>query len=144
MPEMGVNNMTHWKGPVREREVAAMFNEEGFTKARRALGAGRLDDVGDIDGVPLLCLQVAGRKTGVSTVLDQKLPATEIQRKNRGVPFAALFLRMDRKPWIVVLTPKMFFTLFKYALIGYDVERLKKHVKLGDHDDHVAPSAGES
>jgi hypothetical protein len=135
--------MTHWKGPVREREVSAIFIEEGFTKARRALGAGRQDDVGDIDGVPELCLQVAGRKTGLSTVIDQKLPATEIQRKNRGVTFASLWIRMDRKPWIVVLTPRMFFTLFKYALIGYDVERLKKSVKMSDHDD-VAPTAGDS
>ena len=50
---------------------------------------------------------------------------------------------MDRKPWIVVLTPKMFFTLFKYALIGYDVEQRKNHVKIMDHDD-VAPTAGDS
>lgn len=135
--------MTHWKGPVREREVSAIFIEEGFAKARRALGAGRQDDVGDIDGVPHLCLQVAGRKTGLSTVIDQKLPATEIQRNNRGVPFASLWIRMDRKPWIVVLTPRMFFTLFKYALIGYDVEQRKKGVKMSDHDD-VAPTAGDS
>jgi Holliday junction resolvase len=135
--------VTHWKGPVREREVAAMFNEEGFAKARRALGAGRNDDVGDIDGVPHLCLQVAGRKTGLATVLDQKLPATEIQRKNRGVPFGALFVRMDRKPWVVHLTPRMFFTLFKYALIGYDVERLKESVRLTHHDD-VAPTVGDT
>ena len=135
--------MTHWKGPLREREVAAIFNEAGFTKARRALGAGRQDDVGDIDGVPHLCLQVAGRKTGLATVIDEKLPATEIQRKNRDVPFAALWIRMDRKPWIIVLSPKMFFTLFKYALIGYDVERLKNRVKMADHDD-VAPPVGDS
>jgi hypothetical protein len=135
--------MTHWKGPVKEREVAAMFVEEGYTKARRALGAGRQDDVGDIDGVPNLCIQVAARKSGIATVLDQKLPATEIQRKNRGVPFASLWLKMNLKPWIVVLTPKMFFTLFKYALIGYDVERLKESVKMNDHDN-VIPTAGDT
>jgi hypothetical protein len=128
---------------MREREVATMFNDEGFKKARRALGAGRQDDVGDIDGVPYLCLQVAGRKTGLATVLDQKLPATEIQRKNRNVPFAALFVRMDRKPWVVHLTPKMFFTLFKYALIGYDQVQLKDRVRMGDHDD-VTPTAGDA
>ena len=130
--------MTHWKGPVREREVAAIFQASGFTKARRALGAGRKDDVGDIDGVPNLCIQVAGRKTGLAAVIDEKLPATEQQRLNRGTVFTSLWVRMDRKPFIVVLSPKQFLLLFKYALIGYDVERLKKQVKLSPDDDHDA------
>ena len=122
--------MTHWKGPLREREVAAMFQEAGYPKARRALGAGRKDDVGDIDGVPDLCIQVAGRKTGLAAVIDEKIVATELQRENRGVPFTSLWIRMDRKPWIVVLSPKMFFTLFKYALIGY-----KTAAKVNTYDD---------
>ena len=142
-PSPHETDMTHWKGPLREREVAAMFNEEGYTKARRALGAGRKDDVGDIDGIPNLCVQVAGRKTGLAAVIDEKLPAAEVQRENRGVPFTSLWIRMDRKPWFVFLTPKQFFILFKYALIGYDVERLKKSVKMGDHDD-VAPTVGDT
>ena len=134
--------MTHWKGPMREREVAAMFNEAGWTKARRALGAGRKDDVGDIDGIPHLCVQVAGRKTGLAAVIDEKLPASELQRGHRGTPFTSLFVRMDRKPWIIVLSPKSFFTLFRYALIGYDVERLREASNVVDHD-HGA-STGDS
>jgi hypothetical protein len=130
--------MTHWKGPMREREVAAMFIEAGWKKARRALGAGRKDDVGDIDGVPNLCIQVAGRKTGLSSVINEKFPATERQRVNRGVPFASLWIRMDRKPWLVLLSPKQFFTLFHYALIGYDAERLRESVKMGPNDSDVA------
>jgi Holliday junction resolvase len=138
---VGTESVTHWKGPLREREVATMFQEAGWTKARRALGAGRKDDVGDIDGVPNLCIQVAGRKTGLAAVIKEKLPASELQRRNRGVPFTSLFIRMDRNPWLVFLSPSQFFTLFRYALIGYDVERLREAANLDPNDDHV-PGTG--
>ena len=48
--------MTHpskRKGDSAELEVQAMLREELGVPARRALGAGRKDDCGDIDGVPV-------------------------------------------------------------------------------------------
>ena len=67
--------MTHWKGPVKEREVAAMFNEEGFAKARRALGAGRQDDVGDIESQQSLIRSCLPLRSSERTVMSLLLPS---------------------------------------------------------------------
>lgn len=131
--------MGHWKGPEGERIVAALCRTEGYKKARRMLGAGRQDDVGDIDGMPRLCLQVTWVKTNLTGKLYEKLPMTEQQRINRRVPFAAVFARLDRHPWMVTMTPKQFWRLYHYALIGYDEVRRNRRATMSD-DDRLSPS----
>lgn len=120
-----LTNSAKDKGDRGEREIEALFQQEGITTARRALGAGRLDDVGDVHGIPQLCVQVAWRENLQQTIW-QKLPQSEQQRQNRRVRFAATFLRTSRKPWIVVMTPGQFFKLYKYAMLGLRLER-KEH-----------------
>jgi Holliday junction resolvase len=132
----------NWKGPEGEREVQRLAQAEGY-KARRMLGAGRKDDVGDIDGMPRLCLQVTRVKTALTTKLYEKLPKTEQERINRRVPFGAIFARLDHKPWMVVMTPKQFWRLYHYALIGYDVARRKKTATMSG-DDRLGPSRPRS
>lgn len=122
------------KGDDGELEVQALFRTAGFTRARRALGAGRKDDVGDIDGLRDLCLQVTRAQNGTARIW-QKLPQLESQRSNRRTRFGALFIRYDRKPWIVILTPAQFIRLYRYALKGLDAARKERAATMAS-DDH--------
>jgi Holliday junction resolvase len=52
-------NSSKRKGDRAELEIQGWFWDELGVKARRALGAGRKDDVGDIHGVPDTVISVA-------------------------------------------------------------------------------------
>lgn len=91
----------------------------GDYRIRRALGAGRQDDVGDMHNVAHTAIQV-GRRKSIARAIYEKGPAeSERQRKNKRVPFAASFLRADRGEWIVVLSPAQWVKLWRYAVIGW-------------------------
>lgn len=106
------------KGDYAEREVQELLRHLlGNPKIRRALGAGRHDDVGDIDGVSNTCIQVAWRENLVPTI-QAKLKEVEHQRKNRRVRFSAVFIRKNRYPWFVVMSPEQWAKQWKYAQIG--------------------------
>ena len=92
------------KGDRAEREVAALLAELGVP-CRRKLGAGRLDDCGDIDGVADTVIQVADWTDKVAAI-RAKVPAAEVQRKNDGARFAATFLRLWGGDYVVVLSPE--------------------------------------
>jgi Holliday junction resolvase len=121
----GVTNSNKDKGDEGEREVQALLQELLGLPARRALGAGRKDDVGDIDNVPNTAIQVARTKIKyLTSVINTKTRDVESQRRNRRVRFAASFIRWDYgREWIVVLTPQQFARLWKYAQIGLKHER---------------------
>lgn len=127
--------MGHPKGSRVEREAAGLFHDAGYPDVKRELGEGRQDDVGDLCKAPHLTVQVAARKTGLQTVVKEKVPASEKQRNNRGTPFAITMIKMDRQPWLMCQSKEQFFEMYKYALIGYDVAVLDQAVKLSDHDD---------
>lgn len=110
--------MTHpskRKGDSAELEVQAMVREELGVPARRALGAGRKDDVGDITGIPDTAIQVTNRQD-LSSAITEKLPELEQQMLNAGATHGALFCRRRGAKWVVVLTPAMWFTLMREAL----------------------------
>ena len=118
------------KGDRAELEVQELLRRLlNNPSIRRALGAGRKDDVGDIDGVPNTAIQVAWYKD-INTAITNKLPDVEVQRENRGVRFGALFIRRIRAkiPWVVVMTPEDWATMWRYAQIGLRVET-KRQVK---------------
>lgn len=51
------------KGNQFERDVVAYLQANGYPHAERAYGAGRPSDVGDIDGIPGIVLEVKACKT---------------------------------------------------------------------------------
>ena len=110
--------MTHpskRKGDSAELEVQAMLREELGVNARRALGAGRKDDMGDIEGVPDTAIQVTNTQD-LSGAVTRKLPELERQMQNKGTTHGALFCRRRGGKWVVVLTPDMWFALIREAL----------------------------
>ncbi len=103
------------KGDTAELEVQAMIRENLGVPARRALGAGRKDDMGDIDGVPDTAVQVANW-ADLNRAVTKKLPTLERQMENAGATHGALFCRRRGGHYVVVLTPEMWFALMREAL----------------------------
>ena len=58
-----MSNPQKVKGDKAERDVAGYLAAHGFPYAERAYGAGRPDDVGDIDGIPGVVVEVKNHKT---------------------------------------------------------------------------------
>lgn len=118
------------KGDRAELEVQAMWRDHCGVPARRALGAGRKDDVGDIDGVPFTVVQVANWKNVSAAVRAKPLEAEEQRLRTYQhdpnthtrpfipgpQPFAATFLRLRGGDYRVVMTPEQFFAMWREAI----------------------------
>lgn len=100
------------KGDEAEREVAQLIHSWLGYPARRMLGAGRRDDVGDIDGVPDTVIQVASW-ADVAAAAIQKPTQAETQRRYAGKRYAATFVRFRGGAYRVVLTPEQWATLVR-------------------------------
>ena len=110
--------MTHpakRKGDKAELEVQAILRELLGVPARRKLGAGRKDDVGDIDNVPDTVIQVAAY-TDIVRAIREKLPEVDRQRERAGATFAATFVRRPGGRYVVVLTPEQWATYWREAI----------------------------
>ncbi len=103
------------KGNQAELEVQGMLRENLGVPARRALGAGRKDDVGDIDGVPDTAIQVANW-ADLDRAVNTKLPTLERQMGNAGATHGALFCRRRGGKYVVAMTPEMWYALMREAL----------------------------
>lgn len=90
------------------------FREHLGYPARRALGAGRKDDIGDITGVPDLTVSVANWKN-VAQAVRHKPVEVEAQRANAGTAHACTFVKLPGGVWRVVLTPEQFAALWREA-----------------------------
>lgn len=102
------------KGDRAELEVQALLREHLGVPARRALGAGRKDDVGDISGVDRTVIQVGNIKR-LSEALREKPKECERQRQIAGEPFAATFLRLQGGEYRVVMTVEQWCALWREA-----------------------------
>jgi len=107
-------NSSKLKGDRAELEVQAWFREHLGIPARRALGAGRKDDIGDIHGVPNTVVQVANRKDVAAAVRAKPLEC-ERQQEQAAADFGATFLRLRGGEYRVVLTPAQFAALWREA-----------------------------
>lgn len=106
------------KGDSAEREAAELLTGLLAVHVRRKLGAGRLDDCGDLDGVPDTVVQVCSRSSDVVAVGVVRKPAeAEQQRINDGATFAATMLRVRGGTWRVVLTPEQYAALWHRAAL---------------------------
>jgi Holliday junction resolvase len=83
------------KGSAFEREVVAYLQANGFPYAERAYGAGRPEDVGDIDGIPGWCIEAkAHRALDLAGFVDE----AEIERLNGRRSFAAVVAKRRNRP----------------------------------------------
>lgn len=98
-------NASKRRGDRAEREAAELLTLLLGTPIRRKLGAGRRDDVGDLDGLADVVLQVADWKDAGRAAREKPLGA-EQQRLNAGAAHAATLVRFRGGCWRVVLTPE--------------------------------------
>ena len=109
-------NSSKRKGDKAEREVQAILRDELGVEARRALGAGRRDDVGDMYGIPDTTVQVVSWKDVTRAVREKPLEC-EMQRVRANVTHAATFVRLRGGVWRVVMTPEQWATLWREAVM---------------------------
>lgn len=110
------------KGDRAELEVQALLRDHLGVGARRKLGAGRKDDMGDIDGLPDTVVQVANYANVTTAVREKPLECEEQRlRAWRAQPdasktiYGATFVRLRGGEYRVVLTPEQFFTYWREA-----------------------------
>ena len=108
-------NANKTKGDKAEREVAALLSDHLGVHARRAFGAGRGFDEGDIVGLPHTVVQVVNSKHVADAVRNKPLQA-ELQRENSRQEFAATFVRLRGGDYRVVMTPEQWFAMYRAAL----------------------------
>ena len=119
------------KGAFYEREVAAFLTElTGFVVERR-LREGRIDDIGDLDGLPGCVLQVKAWDD-IRKACSDGLVGLARQQAIADAPYGALLLRRLRqvgmKRWVAVLPLESFATLLVDA-IG-NAEDATAHVQI--------------
>lgn len=112
--------MTHpskRKGDSAELEAASLLTDLlGFT-VRRKLGAGRMDDTGDLYGIPETVVQAAWwPNKGILQAVRHKPEVCEHQRENARVPFAFSMIRLNGGLWRAVLTPEQMATYVRETL----------------------------
>ena len=98
-------NAQKGRGDRAEREAAELLSLLLGLPIRRKLGAGRLDDQGDLDGLSGFALQVADWQDGARAARE-KPAAAERQRHHAAAPHAATLVRFRGGLWRVVLTPE--------------------------------------
>lgn len=108
-------NYSRNKGSRAELEVQGWFRDVLGVPARRALGAGRKDDMGDMHGIPETVVSVANY-ADLDRAVREKLPELERQRENAGASFAAMFCRRRGGSYVVVMTPAQFAALWREAM----------------------------
>jgi hypothetical protein len=107
-------NSSKRKGDRAELEVQGILRDLLGVPARRALGAGRLDDIGDISGVPNTVISVKNY-ADLNRAIREGLPELEAQRERAGATFAAMFARRVGGTYVVVMTPEQFATYWREA-----------------------------
>lgn len=103
------------KGDRAEREVQTLIRTLTGWPARRKLGAGRYDDMGDIDGVPDTCVQVASYQD-IARGIREKLPSCIEQQQRSGCLFGVTFLRRPGGDYVVVMSPEQWATYARESL----------------------------
>ncbi len=98
-------NAAKSRGDRAEREAAQLLTLLLGLPIRRRLGAGRLDDQGDLDGLSDFVLQIADWKD-VARAAREKPDGAERQRRHAAARHAATLVRFRGGAWRVVLTPE--------------------------------------
>jgi hypothetical protein len=94
------------KGDRAEIEGAALLTRLVGRPVRRILGAGRDDDVGDLEGVPRWVVQVAWWPSDTLRAVRRKPVDAETQAENSGLPHSVAMVRLVGGEFRMVMTPE--------------------------------------
>ena len=107
-------NSSKRKGDRAELEVQGILRDLLGVPARRKLGAGRQDDMGDIDGVPDTCISVVSY-SDPGRAMREKVHECEVQQERMGATFGATFVRRPGGRYVVCMTPAQFAAMWREA-----------------------------
>lgn len=110
--------MTHpskRKGDRAELEAAHILSDLTGFDVKRALGAGRAEDCGDLYGLPELTVEVKN-VANLATAITDGLNDAAREQRNARTPFGAAMIRRRGGTWFVAMTPEQFCTLYREAL----------------------------
>jgi Holliday junction resolvase len=94
-----VANPNKRKGDRAERELATLLSDLLGRPMRRMLGAGRQDDVGDIDGIDDLAIQ-AKHWNDITAAITQGITQLAQQQKNKNADHGVLFIKHRKHGWL--------------------------------------------
>jgi hypothetical protein len=108
------NNPSSQKGARAEREAAELVTDLLGYVTKRRYNIGTHEDIGDLVGIPDLCIQVCHRATDVVSVGVVRKPLeVEQQAIHMGVPHGVVLLKAGRPgQWRFVMTPQEFKKLY--------------------------------
>ena len=95
-------NPSKRKGDAAELEIARIITDLTGWNVRRALGAGRQDDTGDLYGIPSTTAQVKNY-ADQARAINEGLHDLERQQTNAGTTFGVVFVRRRGGRWIAVM-----------------------------------------
>ena len=96
-------NRNKTKGDRAERELATRLTEMLGKPMRRMLGAGRQDDVGDIDGIDDTAIQ-AKHWSSITAAITEGITQLAAQQKNKNAENGVLFIKHRKHGWLAVTT----------------------------------------
>tara|TARA_R110000822_G_scaffold16486_2_gene56001 strand:- start:225 stop:569 length:345 start_codon:yes stop_codon:yes gene_type:complete len=91
------------KGDRAELQLAKQLTEILETPIRRMLGAGRADDIGDLDGMPTTAIQVKHWRD-ITSAIREGITQLQEQQKNKQAPDGVLFIKHSKHGWLAVTT----------------------------------------
>lgn len=103
------------KGDTAEREIAALLRNHLGLDIRRALGAGRTDDIGDLHGLPNCAAQVKNY-IDPARAIREGLADIERQQTNAGATHGVVFIRRPGGNWIAVQTISQWCAMYRETL----------------------------
>ena len=98
-----VANPNKRKGDRAELQLAKMLTELLNTPIRRMLGAGRADDIGDLDGMPTTAIQVKHWRD-ITAAIREGITQLQEQQRNKQAPDGVLFIKHNKHGWLAVTT----------------------------------------
>jgi predicted phosphoribosyltransferase len=102
------------KGNSAELEIAKILAAELDVRVRRKLGAGRLDDEGDLEGLTSTTVEVKAYSDTLRAIREA-LADLEREQDNARTDFAVAFIKRPRSGWIAVSTVPQWCALWREA-----------------------------
>jgi hypothetical protein len=113
-----VANPSKRKGDWSELEIAKILAALTGWPVRRKLGAGRMDDTGDLDGIPDTVAQVKNRPADVLRAVRETLDELPTQQANAGATFGVGFIRRPGGRWFAIQTLEQWATYARETTDG--------------------------
>jgi Holliday junction resolvase len=102
------------KGNAAERELAKILTDELGVTVRRKLGAGRLDDEGDLEGLRDTTVEVKNYADTLRAISDG-LADLRREQANAATTFGVCFVRRRGGRWLAVMDVDQFCTWYREA-----------------------------